>query len=215
MIKNGICPLHCKIRGMEYLFGVGVKLKARKDNRDVLDLVKIKDAKHSIQKEFVDRIGIRIDFVKQGKGTSTNGNAASRLFENCEISAEILDIDKNIIQSFSKQLNKINSVTTCYDPDTYKEDSKELFEKIVQQLGHVGNMSPTVHRVLVHGHEFLQWAKEIGIPLGRFSESAIEYRNKDRRKARLKFSRKNSRENNTTDMYHYLIKTSDPIVNSI
>ena len=69
-------------------------------------------------KEFVDRIGIRIDFVKQGKGTSTNGNAASRLFENCEISAEILDIDKNTIQSFSKQLNKINSVTTCYDPDT-------------------------------------------------------------------------------------------------
>ena len=34
---------------------------------EVLDLVKIKDAKHSIQKEFVDRIGI-IDFVKQGKG---------------------------------------------------------------------------------------------------------------------------------------------------
>ena len=101
------------------------------------------------------------------------------------------------------------------NPDTYKEDSKELFDKIVQQLGHVGNMSPTVQRVLVHGHEFLYWAKEIGIPLGRFSESAIEYRNKDRRKARLKFSRKNSRKNNTTDMYHYLIKTSDPIVKSI
>ena len=49
------------------------------------------------------------------------------------------------------------------------------------------------------------------------SEKIVKPKNEiqDRRKARLKFSRKNSRENTTTDMYHYFIKTSDPIVNSI
>ena len=51
--------------------------------------------------------------------------------------------------------------------------------------------------------------------LGASPIIAIEYRNKDRRKARLKFSRKKSWVNTITDMYHYLIKMSAPIVNSI
>ena len=65
-----------------------------------------------------------------------------------------------------------------------------IFTETVKQLGSFGNIPPTVHRVLVHGHVFLQKAKDLDIPLGRFSESAIEYRNKDRRKARLHFARK-------------------------
>ena len=35
-----------------------------------------KRQKKEIQQEFVDKIGIRIDYIKQGKGTSTNGNSA-------------------------------------------------------------------------------------------------------------------------------------------
>ena len=85
---------------------------------------------------------------------------------------------------------------------------------IVEEVGDFGKMSPTVHRFITHGHLFLEWAQSLNIPLGRFSESALEYRNKDRRKARLKFARKNSRLNNIVDMYHYLLKTSDPVVNS-
>ena len=136
------------------------------------------------------------------------------MFEEYKISAQILRIDSDILRRMATQLNKLNSVTTCHDPEIYRKDSEELFEKIVSQLGEYGNMSPTVHRFVVHGHLFLQWAQNLNIPLGRFSESALEYRNKDRRKARLKFSRKNSRLNNITDMYHYLLKTSDPVVNS-
>ena len=108
------------------------------------------------------------------------------------------------------QLSKINSVTTCHDPEVSRQDSRVLFDEIVEELGDYGNMSPTVHHFLVHGHLFLEWAFQLQIPLGRFSESAVEYRNKDRRKARLK----NSRLNNIKDMYHYLLKTSDPIVSS-
>ena len=48
----------------------------------------------------MDEIGIRIDFVKQGKGTSTNGNAASRFFEEAEKTADILKIDVKIIKGF-------------------------------------------------------------------------------------------------------------------
>ena len=112
---------------------------------------------------------------------------------------------------------KINSVSTCHDPETYRIEAKSLFDDIVRQLGKYGKLSPIyIYRSIVHGHVYLEWAKQLDIPLGRFSESAIEYRNKDRRKARLKFDRKNSRLNNIKDMYHYLLKTSesDPLVNS-
>ena len=74
-------------------------------------------------------------------------------------------------------------------------------------------MSPSLHRFIVHGHLCLKMDKDLKIPLGRFSESALEMRNKDRRKARLRFARKNSIENNTADIYHYLLRTSDPLVN--
>ena len=56
--------------------------------------------KHVIQKALVARIGIRYDYIKQGKGTSTNGNAATRFFEEAETSADILGIDVNIIKGF-------------------------------------------------------------------------------------------------------------------
>ena len=40
-----------------------------------------KRQKKEIQQEFVDKIGIHIDYIKQGKGTSTNGNSASKFSE--------------------------------------------------------------------------------------------------------------------------------------
>ena len=213
LIRLGICPLHCKLRSMEFLFSVAVKLRAKNDKRDITDDEKMKRAKQEIQQEFVDLLGIRINYLKQGKGTSNNGNSATRLFENPEISARIFRIRVDIVKGFSKQLGKINSVTTLHDPEEYKESSRKLFEDIVTDFGHVANMPPTVHRFIVHGHIFLQWAKEVNIPLGQFSESALEMRNKDRRKARLCFSRKTSRQDNISDTYHWLLKTSDPLVN--
>ena len=40
-----------------------------------------KEAEKEIQQEFVDKIGFHIDYIKQGKGTSTNGNSASKFSE--------------------------------------------------------------------------------------------------------------------------------------
>ena len=68
-------------------------------------------------------------------------------------------------------------------------------------------------RLLVHGHTFLKYAQDFNIPLGRLSESALEMRNKDRRRARLMFSRKSSRIANIVDIFNYLCWTSDPYVN--
>ena len=171
LIKLGIAPLHCKLRAMEFLFGVGVKIRALKDQRPISKEEQLRLAKIELQKEFIEQLGIRIDFIKQGKGTSTNGNSATRLFENPEISAKILDIDVDILNGFSKQLARINSTTTLHDPDEYYQDSRQLFDNFVKHLGHVANMSPTVHRMIVHGHIFLKWAKEVNLPLGKLRET--------------------------------------------
>ena len=40
-----------------------------------------KKPKKEIQQEFFDKIGFHIDYIKQGKGTSTNGNSASKFSE--------------------------------------------------------------------------------------------------------------------------------------
>ena len=104
-----------------------------------------------------------MDYIKQGKGTSTNGNAATRFFEEAETSADILGIDVNIIKGFAKQLKASWILLPNVTFLTYKRDSEKLFDEVVK-CKQLFNMSPTVH-----GHIFLQRAKDIGIPLGRFS----------------------------------------------
>ena len=126
----------------------------------------------------------------------------------------LLGISVDIVKGLAEQLGKISSVHTMHDHEEYHETSRRLFDRIVEDLGHLAIITPTVHRFLCHGSVFLQWAREVNIPLGRFSESALEMRNKDRRKARLRFSRKTNRIDNIKDTYHYLLKTSDPLVNS-
>ena len=116
-----------------------------------------------------------------------------------------------IIKGFEKQLAKLNSVTEIHDPEIPKSSLKTLFSS--WEILAICPQVSTGSLFNVHVHLFLKMAKDLKIPLGRFSESALEMRNKDRRKARLRFARKNSIENNTADIYHYLLRTSDPLVN--
>ena len=85
VLKHGICPLHCKIRSMEWLFGVAVKLRTEekmtawmksasyvdldnfeenevhkeepnKEEIEAMRKIFEKEAKQEIQQEFVDKI---------------------------------------------------------------------------------------------------------------------------------------------------------------
>ena len=93
--------------------------------------------------------------------------------------------------------------------------SHSVFDNLVKYCVPFSDITPTVHRVLCHGNLFLKEAQDLGIPLGCFSESGLEMRNKDRRKGRLNFARKTSRLNNIRDTYQYLMHTSDPYINSL
>ena len=61
----------------------------------------------------------------------------------------------------------------------------------------------------------MEKAQELRIPLGCFSESALEMRNKERHIGGLGFARKTFRIDNIQDMFNFVMYSSDPYVNSL
>lgn len=70
-------------------------------------------------------------------------------------------------------------------------------------------MSPTVHKVLMHGAQVISDAI---LPIGQLSEEAAEARNKHFRKYRVDFARKFSRIDCNRDVLNRLLLTSDPMI---
>jgi hypothetical protein len=56
------------------------------------------------------KLGLRVDFVKQGVGNSNSGNDfARRFFENPKTTSEITGLDENLLVRFSVILQTIAS----------------------------------------------------------------------------------------------------------
>ena len=70
-------------------------------------------------------------------------------------------------------------------------------------------ISPTVHFLIAHGPAVMNY---FGGITGVYTEEAQERTNKDFRAARLDHARKNSRLNNLTDIAHWMLEESDPIL---
>ena len=66
------------------------------------------------------------------------------------------------------------------------------------------------HEKVVSWKHFAKKAQELGNPLGCFSESALEMRNKECCIGRLGFARKTSRIDNIQDMFNFVMYSSDP-----
>lgn len=52
--------------------------------------------KKEIQQEFLLKMGLRVDFLKPGFGSSNDGNTARRFFQDSLTSAQITDIPLKI-----------------------------------------------------------------------------------------------------------------------
>lgn len=70
-------------------------------------------------------------------------------------------------------------------------------------------MTPTMHKVLVHGSKVI---KEAVLPIGQLSEEVAEARNKHFRMYRERFSRKFNRNACNRDVLNRLLLTSDPFM---
>ncbi|CAH0561742.1 unnamed protein product [Brassicogethes aeneus] len=70
-------------------------------------------------------------------------------------------------------------------------------------------MTPTLHKILVHGATVIKYAI---VPIGQMSEEAAEARNKNFRLYRQNYSRKFSRTLSNRDVLQRLLLTSDKFV---
>lgn len=73
-------------------------------------------------------------------------------------------------------------------------------------------MSPTIHKVLIHGPSIIEKAI---LPIGQLSEEAQEANNKMFKRYREGFSRKFSRQQTNEDILNRLLISSDPFITSL
>lgn len=208
--KYGISSLHAWIRFMECILHISYRLEfkswiAKGENR-----VKLENRKKVIQEAFKNRCGLLIDIVKQGHGTTNDGNTARRFFADVTTTASITGVDETLIRKFSIILETISSGLPI-NTDKFKEFADETIALYIQ-LYKWYYMPASVHKILVHGADII---KNLGlIPVGKLSEEAAESRNKDFRKYREHHSRKFCRRATNEDVFHNLLVTSDPFIST-
>lgn len=100
--------------------------------------------------------------LNTGKGTSNDGNTARRFFKNCDKSANITDVDKNLIQRFGNILFAMSSGHEVNVPEfkMYTADTAKLFISLYPWY----NMPSSVHEILIHGADVINAAL---LPIGK------------------------------------------------
>lgn len=209
--KLGMSSLHAWIRTFECLLHISYNMEFKKwSARTSEEKLMKKNRKIIIQERFKKELGLNIDVVKQGFGTSNDGNTARRFFSNSTNSAEITGLDINLVKRFHVILQAIASGRNIdvYAFQNYAKETAQLYIRLYSWY----YMPATVHKILFHGAEII---KDAMIPIGHLSEEAAEARNKDFRKYRELRSRKCNRKLTNEDILNNLLISSDPVISSL
>lgn len=207
-LKFGLSLLHARIRFFESLLHLSYKLTIKKwQIRSAEDKRIVKEKKEEIQNAFREEMGLLVDIPKAGFGNTNDGNTSRRFFSDPETAARITGIDYTLIHRFKVILETISS---GHSIDAKKIDSY-AFETatLYVQLYGWHPMSPTVHKILMHGATVISYSI---LPIGQLSEEAAEARNKHFRLYRQNFSRKFDRVKCNRDILNRLLLTSDPLL---
>lgn len=212
MYKYGLSSLHAWIRAMECLLHIAYRLDIKSWQSRGDDAKKsVDERKKKIQERFRKETGLLVDVVKQGSGTTNNGNSARRFFQDPEKTANITGIDVNLVQRIGVVLQCISSgEKVVIDKfNKYCIDTAKMFSNLYPWY----YMPVSIHKLLVHGAHIIEHLSVV--PIGFLSEEASEARNKDFRKFRESHSRKNSSVSCNEDVLHNLLLTSDPVLTTI
>ncbi|XP_065677602.1 uncharacterized protein LOC136092898 [Hydra vulgaris] len=208
-LKFGLSILHARIRIFEKLLHLSYKLpikkwQARSENEKLI----VKQKKLEIQSNFRKKIGLIVDVPKPGFGNSNDDNTSRRFFADPELAAEILCIDYNLIYRLKVILETISSEHKI-DVEKFRRYTVKTAELYVQ-LYQWYPMTPTIHKILIHGFIVIEHAL---LP-GQLSKEAAEARNKYFCLYRQNNARKLSRECNL-DVLNRLLISSDPILSGM
>ena len=152
-----------------------------------------------------ESLGIRVDQIIQGMGTSNTGNLARRCFAEPEKFAKALEIDEHLICNVAT----IITAFKCKKP--LNLDKLEKFAIATNDLHFYyypwARMNPSLHKLLIHG---CQIARKFPLPMAYFSEDAVESMHKFYRDWIKNRSRQNSRLNRILDTFNNALYYSDP-----
>ncbi|CAG4976575.1 unnamed protein product [Parnassius apollo] len=211
-LEFGISVLHARIRIFECILHLAYKLQVKKyrgrkskEEKDLED-----KTKKEIQTRFRTETGLIIDMPKSNFGNTNDGNTSRRFFENPKLAAEITGINYELIYRLKVILEAISSGFKI-DPVKYERYALET-ARIYVNLYDWHPMTPTMHKILVHGAVIIEKAL---LPIGQLSEEAAEARNKHFRCYRQDFARKFSRKDCNQVIFNRLLLSSDPLLSSI
>lgn len=212
MYQYGLSTLHAWIRCMECLLHISYRLDFKTwQARDAISKDSMKNRKQTIQQKFRDEMGLLVDIVKQGSGTTNDGNTARKFFSDPAKTATIIGLDCRLIHRFATLLR----VLACGQPiisEAFAIYARLTAEMYVELYGWY-YMPSSVHKLLFHGAEIIKHFNII--PIGQLSEEASEARNKDFKKIREHHSRKFCRKATNEDIFNGLLVSSDPYLSSI
>ncbi|KAF2892312.1 hypothetical protein ILUMI_13862 [Ignelater luminosus] len=89
----------------------------------------IKDeTKTRIQEEFIEKMGLQVNIVKQTLGNTNSGNASRQFFGNPSLSAQITGVDETLIQPLAVILEVISCNANIDSPKfgVYAADTAKL-----------------------------------------------------------------------------------------
>jgi hypothetical protein len=211
MYKYGLSSLHMWMRCMECILHISYNLDfkqwAARGEHKLLKATK----KNLTQRELFQRMGLLVDIVKQGFGTTNDGNTARRFFRDYKNTAEITTVDENLIKRFAVILQAISSGKNIDIGKfrSYCRDTAQLYISLYPWY----YMPSSIHKLLIHGADICQQFSFI--PIGKLSEEASEARNKDFRHTRERHSRKKCRKNTNEDIINYFLVSSDPYLSHL
>ncbi|KAL4126307.1 hypothetical protein QTP88_010529 [Uroleucon formosanum] len=209
-LKFGLSSLHAWIRFFECLLHIAYRLDFKTWQVKQPEHKAMFSAKKAlIQSKFRSEMGLLVDVVLQGHGTTNNGNTTRKFFKYAFQSSEITGINLELITRFG---NILSCIASGYKINTnafenYGIETARIFIKLYPWF----YMPPSVHKILIHGADVIRYAI---LPIGQLSEEAQESRNKDYKTFRKHNTRKMSRINTNTDLLHILLVSSDPLISS-
>lgn len=123
---------------------------------------------------------------------------------------EATGLNEELVERFSTILQALTSgrKINCDKFEEYAMDTAKLYVEKYKWW----RMSPTVHKVLLHGAAVI---RSLIVPIGQLSEEALEAGNKEFKKIREFHSRKTSRKDNCEDIMHHLLALSDPSITEL
>lgn len=141
-----------------------------------------------IQREFFERCGLHIDKPRPGSANSNDGNTARRFFKNPRVASEITGVSEELITRLGNLLVAI-SCGKFLNAERFQRYAYKTAQLYVKKYGWY-RMPPTLHKLLLHGHEVIQRSQ---FPIGHLSEEPQEALNKEILRMRRNHTRKCSR----------------------